>query len=201
MNAPPPVDESPDTDEESAPPPRPPALVAAAFASCGIGLLEARHAEGLLALARDAAAPRVTEFKMAYVHAFWAVAQAHPRGVGAFEVARLVMATALFVASARVLVQVRDTGWLWRQALAGNALVTLAAAWHERSMRGAWLAAYERAIATAPAPIAPPQKGLAMADAIRLQLTASVGVTGLLGLLFLAALAFALRPQTRAATG
>jgi hypothetical protein len=196
------VDEAPDTDDESAPPPpRPFPLVVAAFATCGLGMLEARHAEGLLALAREPVAPRVEEFKMAYVQAYWTVAQTHLRGMGALEVARLVVASLLFVAAARVLVQVRDSGWLWRQALVGNVAVTFAAAWYERSLRADWLAAYERALRSATVAIAPPQKGIPMADAVQLQLTASVAVTGLLGVLFLVALAFSMRSQTRAVTG
>jgi len=193
------VDASPETDDT--PPARPLPLVLAAFVTSRLSLLEARRAEVFLALMRDPMPPRVGEFKMAFTRAFWIVAQAHPRTIGALEVARLVLATLLFIASVRVLLRVRDTGWLWRQALAGNMVVTFVAAWHERSLRTEWVTAYEQALASASVALAPPQKGIPLAEAIRLQLAASVMVTGILGVFFLLALAFAMRPQTRAMIG
>lgn len=186
---------------DDTPPARPPLLMWTAFVTSGLSLLEARRAEVFLALMQDPAPPRVREFKMAFTHAFWLVAQAHPRAIGALEIARLVLATLLFVASLRVLLRVRDTGWLWRQALAGNVAVTFVAAWHEHSLRAEWFTAYQRALASSQVALAPSQKGLPITEAIRLQLTASVMVTGMLGSLLLLALAFATRAQTRSITG
>lgn len=191
-----PVDDAPDTDDESTPP-RPLPVVAAALATCGLGMTEARQAEWMLAFVREPTVPRPGTFRMAVEHALWAVAQDHRRAFVALHVGRLVLAALLFVAAARVLVRVKGAGWLWRQALLGNVAITFAAAWYERSLWPASVAAFGRALAAAAGAIPSPRAELTIGDAFRINLTVSVGLTGMLAVLLLAALAFAARPQTR----
>ncbi len=99
-----------------------------------------------------------------------------------------------------MLVRVKGAGWLWRQALLGNVAITFAAAWYERSLWPASVAAFGRALAAAAGAIPSPRAELTIGDAFRINLTVSVGLTGMLAVLLLAALAFAARPQTRAHT-
>lgn len=194
------MDDAPDTDDESTPP-RPLPLVAAALATCGLGMIEARQAEGMLAFVREPPPPRAGTFPMAVQHALWAVAQDHKRALVALEVGRLVLAAFLFVAAARVLVRVKDAGWLWRQALLGNVAVTFAAALYERTLIPAWVAAFGRVLGAAAGAIASPQKQMPVEEFFRLTVTVSVWTTVVLGGMFVAALAFASREQTRAHTG
>ncbi len=190
------VDDAPDNDDESTPP-RPFPVVAVALGTCGLGMVESRQAEAMLAFVREPTPPRAGDFKMAVQQALWAVAQDHKRALIALELGRLLMAALLFLAAARVLVRVKDSGWLWRQALIGNVAITFAAAWYERSLVPGWVAAFGRAVELASNPIPSPQKEVSIQEFFRLTVSMSVGLTGLLGVLFLAALAFAMRPQTR----
>ncbi len=190
-----------DEDDGEALTPRPWSLVAAALVTSSLGLLEARQAEAVLRFLRDPMPPRPVTFPMAVQAALWSCAQDHLRAMVAVEAARLVLAVLLFVAASRVLLRAQGSGWLWRQALAGNVAVTLAAAWHERSLIPAWTLAFRRALAEATPAIASPQKSLSAEEFFRLTAGVSVWTTGALAAMFLAALAYASRPATRAITG
>ncbi len=85
----------------TSPPPRPLPVVAAALATCGLGMTEARQAEWMLAFVREPTVPRPGTFRMAVEHALWAVAQDHRRAFVALHVGRLVLAALLFVAGTR----------------------------------------------------------------------------------------------------
>ncbi len=195
------MDTRTDHSDEETRTPRPWSVTVAALATTGLGLIEARVAEDTLMLVRGAAPPTPVSFETAVQYAFWSCAQDHRRGLVALEVGRLVMAAFLFLAGVRVLVRTRSSGWLWRQALAGNVAVTLAAAWYERALVPGWASAFARAVALATPAVPSPAKGLSVVEVFQRGAQASVWATGLLALMFLLALRFATRPRTRGVTG
>lgn len=192
-------DEDP-TQPDAENPPRPWSLTVAALATTGLGLIEARVADDTLSLVRGAAPQSPVSFETAVQYAFWLCAQEHRRGFVAIGVGRLVLASFLFLAGIRVLVRTRGSGWLWRQALAGNVAVTLLAAWHERALLPAWNGAFGRTLAMITPRLASPAKDLSIEELFRRGSQASVWATGLLAVMFLLAFRYASRAQTRAIT-
>ncbi len=172
----------------------------AALATTGLGLIEARVAEDTLMLIRGPAPAAPVSFETAVQYAFWTCAQEHRRGLVALEVARLLLAGFLFLAGVRVLVRARGSGWLWRQALAGNVAVTLVAAWYERSIVSSWSSAFSRAVALVTPALRSPAKELSLEEVFRRGAQVSVWATGFLALMFLLALRYAARDRTRALT-
>lgn len=189
-----------DNSDEDTQAPRPWSVTAVALATTGLGLVEARVAEDTLMLVRGAAPPTPLSFETAVQYAFWACSQAHRRGMVAMEVGRLVLAAFLFLAGVRVLVRARASGWMWRQALGANLAVTLAAAWYERALLPSWNSAFARAVAMATPAIASPAKDVPIHEVFRTGAQVSVWATGLLAVMFLLALRFAMRARTRDVT-
>ena len=106
----------------------------------------------------------------------------------------------LFVSGMRVLVRARASGWMWRQALAGNVAVTVFAVWYERALLPAWQSAFSRAAAMVTPVIPSPVKGVTLDEVFRRSAQVSVWATGLLALMFASGLHYAMRPATRDAT-
>lgn len=195
-----PVDEHDDSTDEAPMAPRPWGVTAVGLGVSFLSVFQTGQAEEMLSFLRGTP-PAPADFLALARYALWSCAQEHRRALVAIEAARIVTAVLLFVASARVLLRARDSGWLWRQALGASAAVALASAWYEHALVPSWAAAFRRALPLATAPIPSPVKGLSLEESFRRVALVSSWATGLLAAVLLAALAFANRERTRAFTG
>jgi hypothetical protein len=188
--------DDPDDIDETTQPPRPTGVVVASVVTSSLGLVVAHSSQGILHFIRGAEPPAPTTFPSVVLSAIWATARAHREAAVAIEVAQFVLAGLLFVSAARVLLRVRESGWLWRQSLIGNVAVSLMAAWHHHAMVSERVHALQTVYARFGS-IALPIKGHSPDEVFRMYALAQSWQSGLLAGCFLLALRYASKATTR----
>lgn len=196
--------EEPEVAPDAPPAERPRSVAAVSIFTGLVAMFALLRANVELDLARASAGPSPKDFESTFALAMWEATRARPGPVVAVEVACLLLSVLLFIASSRVLLKARDAGWLWRQALAGNAAVFVARAAVARALAPSRVEAFDRVAATVgdavragariPEPMTPQQFArVAMALSVWLNLGAA--------LMMAALLVYAARASVREATG
>ena len=194
------VEDPPETFDEEAPRPHPRSATLAALATTCLGAIGAEDALAKLSFLR-AGAPSVHNYAEALRYAEWVSAQEHKRAVIALEVGRLLVSALLLVAGSRVLLRVREAGWLWRQALLGNVVWMAATALSERMFVGAWTRALVESMRHTQIRVPGSMQGASLEESARLAFAGFVFSTWLLDAIMLGFFVFAARARTRETTG
>lgn len=163
-------------------------------------MFSAHVAESFLRTYREAlSAPH--DLNGVWLHAVVRAAQEHRRMVVAREVAALILAVLLFIASARVFLRAPNAGWLWRQALAAQVVLAGATVWVERSLGGARRRAFFDAVRAAGRGVEPLAGTKSLDETLRALLGLSAAIPVVWATAVLALLVYATRPRVRAFTG
>jgi hypothetical protein len=112
----------------------------------------------------------------------------------------VVLSGLLFFASTRVFMRVRDTGSLWRQALAANLVLALVTVRIEQHSAPERLRIFRQVVAESQQRI-DALKGLTLDQCEQLDLALSISASWLLAITLFALLGYAFRTRTRALTG
>lgn len=163
-------------------------------------MFSAHVAESFLRSYREALSP-ASDLNGAWLHAVMRAAQEHRRIVVAREVAALILAVLLFIASARVFLRVPSAGWLWRQALAAQVLLAGATVWTERALAPARRRAFFDAVRAAGRAVEPLSGTRSLDETLRALLGLSAVLPMIWATVVLAVLVYATRPRVRAFTG
>lgn len=194
-------DDDDDRPEPAAEPaaPRPRMLPVAAAFTAFAAMMAGRAAEQFLRHMRDVLRSP-GDLNDAWVHAVVHAAQARPRIVVAREVAAMVLALLLFVASTRVLLRVPGAGWLWRQALVAQVALAGFSVWVERALVPHRRRAFEEAVRAVGRPVEPLPGAASLDESLRWLLAMSSALPAVWAMLIAGLLLYATRARVRAFT-
>lgn len=164
------------------------------------GMLIAQIAHATLGSYRRVLDPP-RDLNTVWMHAVIRAAQEHRRVAVAREVAALVFAAMLFIASTRVLLRVRGAGWLWRQALAAQLLLAAATLWLERALEPSRRRAFFEAARAAQGSVQPLSGTSSLDETLRALLAFSAAVPAVWAATVGVALLYASRAKVRAFIG
>lgn len=199
----PPFVDEPDVAPEVSPAARPRSLAAVSVFTGLMAMFDLLRAKVELDLATSSTSPVARDFESTFALAMWEATHARPSLVVASEIACLLVSVLLFVASSRVLVRARGSGWLWRQALAGNFAVFVSRAVIARALAPTRVEAFDRVAASVGEAA---RAGARMPDQMTPQQFARVATSLSIwlnlgaALLMAALLVYAARPMVREAT-
>jgi hypothetical protein len=117
------------------------------------------------------------------------------------ELAALLLAILLFIASARVVLRAPGAGWLWRQALVAQLVLAGSTVWVERFMAPARRRAFFEAARVAVGPVQPLSGTASLDETLRALLAFSGAVPVVWCAVVALLVAYAFRPRVRAFTG